>query len=443
MNNKLNVIGRLSLTALTTVAIGWGFVSLNPPDENGETKVGVQESSADIFGMTFAERTSTQKFQSALDKMGHEKPRVYDYNGNTVMFSTNQVRGSVNDVLRDYMQTFADEGVNPEVFERNVEPGSAKHRTMVEAALNGGIVPRIVRDDYMSIGGSVIDVTVPDVDTMKDSIAATNKSESELLDNLEDAFQRCGGNMAAFRAAMADPSDVNPFSSKGKLTPDKVMSQLCEGGGKPSGGYCGDGTYTRKLNGNRLKAIGKVLESNPAIADCAPMREASMAIAGWQYDSFTEKIRGYRSIEAWHDKSTGLVNVTAAWSDENFDAKKAQPSRYGTKFDNDAARKIPLCHNCRRIYAFEGTGAERPYQSNIIISPSDPARTAYFYSKKMQDEGWEVPESELVTDELLRLADRQDPNNQWLRFRRGTEFLAVHVSRDKDGHTVVRTHTAP
>ena len=78
---------------------------------------------------------------------------------------------------------------------------------------------------------------------------------------------------------------------------------------------------------------------------------------------------------------------------------------YGGILNNDAAKKIPLCPNCRRTYAFQGTGKERGYEANMIKSPSSPQQTAYFYSEKMQSEGWEIPESQLVMDQQLILKE--------------------------------------
>lgn len=441
MKPAFKIIGRIAITLGTVGALGWGFVALNPPDENGEASIGVQESQADIFSMSFAERTSTQKFQAALDDLGHEKPRVYDYNGNTVLFSTNQMRGTLDEVFDEYMLEFAEEGVNPEVFVRNAERGTPLYKTMLEASVNGGVIPWVQRDDYMAMGGAVLDADVKSTGELNERLETQQKDFGELLENFEQAYEQCGGDPEEYRAALRDPSPPKKANREAEAA-KKTTSKLCSGSKNP-GGVCSPTLDLQERNKRRHQAYIKVLEDHPELRDCGPIGNAISSLAGFRYDDFTKKIMAYRSIEAWYNQKTGMTRITASWSDETFDAKKAQPTRYGGVVQNAAAKKIPLCPGCRRTYAFQGTGPERPYSSNIIISPTDPMRTAEFYRRKMMERGWEIPESELVVDELQRMGGKQSYDERWMRMRRGKEFLAIHVSRDDDGRTKVKTSTAP
>lgn len=438
MKRTIHIAGRIILTLGTVAALGWAFVALNPPGEDGETTIGVQESQADIFSMSFAERTSTQKFQTALDRLGHESPRVYDYNGNTVMFSTNQKRGTLKQVAREYMRTFAEEGVNPQVFSpERPEFDSDEFNAMVDASVHGGVIPWVINDKYMAMGGAVMDVEVEDNAELQKRLDRETNQLNELLDNFERAYRQCGGDPAEYRAALGRPA---PRSAAQKT--DQMISRACDSG-EATGGACGSKLARRQNAKRRQQAYKTVVGENPELGECGPVRDAIKAMAGFRYDHFTRGIQAYRSIEAWYNEKTGMTKITASWSDETFDATKSQPSRYGTKVDNAAAKKVPRCPGCRRTHAFQGTGEERGYSSNILISPTDPARTRAFYQRKMQERGWEIPESELVVQEMQRMAGKQSSDQQWLRMRRGKEFIAILVKKDESGRTVVTTSTAP
>jgi hypothetical protein len=442
MNKTLNTIGRLALTLGTIGAIGWGFVALNPPDSNGDATIGVQESSADIFSMSFAERTSTQKFQAALDDLGHEKPRVYDYNGNTVMFSTNLKRGTIDQVFRDYMQEFADQGLNPFVFQHNVDPQNKKDvRAMLDASVSGGVIPWVVRDDYMALGGAVLDAKIRDQEDLHKTLEDQNDEVAELLENFKEAYDHCGGDPEIWKAARANPDPKR--SNPGTVEAKKTMTSICKSGKKDPGGVCDQTLYQARNNQNLHATVATVLRKQPELRSCRAVGNAISSLAGFSYDDFTMKVKAFRSIEAWYDQKSGLTRITASWSDETFDATKAQPSRYGGVVDTQAARKIPLCPGCRRITAINGTGAESGYSSNVIISPNDPVRTANFYTRELQQQGWEIPESELVVQEMQRMAGEQTHDTQWLRMRRGNEYMALVISRDDEGRTKVRATTAP
>lgn len=439
MKQVFTFTSRIALAACIVGGIGWGFVALNPPDEKGEIAVGIQESHADIFSMSFAARTSTQKFQASLDKLGHEKPRVYDMNGNTVMFSTNQMRGNIDQVLQRYMRMFADEELNPHVFQRDTEPDSEDGKAMIDASVHGGVIPWIVRDDYLAMGGAVLDVDMPTRDKVDQHVRANITKLQELLDRFDQAYAACGGDPEEWKAALRDPRPtlVNPS----KVNNQSTLQNLCSG--SADGGLCDDTLYRKQQLEHRHKAVIHVVENNPELRECGPIRDAITSFTATSYDDYTDKIKAFRSIEAWYNKTTGATKITATWSDESFDARKAQPSRYGGVIENAAAQKVPLCPGCRRTWAFQGTGSERAYSSNIIVSPSDPVRTANFYRTELQKEGWQIPESQLVFDEIQRMGGKQSHDSEWIRMRRGNEFLALHISRDDDGRTKVRTSTAP
>jgi hypothetical protein len=441
MKRFTNILGRIALTVGSVAAIGWGFVALNAPDENGETEIGVQESQADIASFDFTPTTSTQRFQKALDALGHETPRVYDYNGNTVMFSTNIIRGDMRKMFDMYMTEFANQGVNPSVFRLGAKPGTERHREMLEAAVTGGVIPWVAGDTYASMGGAVMERADPeDLSAANAELANQVEQGGGALKKLEEAYERCGGSPKILRKALSNPHPKSELDTEGVPSPSKA----CKGGNKAdSNGICSLPLQEAKDLRRRYQAIRQAIQEQPELAKCRHMEEARVVLAGHRHDAFSDKLKAFRSIEAWHDKEHNITKVTATWSDETFDIKKTQPQRFGKIIDTPAAEKIPLCPGCRRTYAFQGTGAESGYSSNIVISPMDPQRTALFYRKELAEEGWEMPESELVVDEYQRMAGKQSYDRQWLRMRRGEEFLALYFARDEQGRTVVRTGIAP
>lgn len=437
MRRFASICFRLAATGLTVGAVGLAFVTLAPTQHpDSAPTLEVPDSNADIFTMAFGERTSTQKFQSALDRLGHEKPRVYDLNGNTVMFSTNTRRGSIGDAVQDYLQAFADEDLNPHVFDPYVKDGSDDHKAMLEAAVNGGIIPWTIDDSYMAMGGAVMDVAHGDDDDLSVRLQQQAGEVDELLDRLEWAVERCSDDPAAIARAMEAPKPVQMLYG----TSNRSTSELCSGSAAP--GSCDTVMYHQQHNAKRYAALVEVIEAQ-GLTSCSAVREGVSAFAGMRVDDFTRRIKAFRSIEAWHDAPGNVTHITATWSDESFDMTKTQPTRFGAFADTDAARKVPACPGCRRTWAFGGTGDERGYSSNILLSPSNIALTADFYVNALTNEGWEIPESDVVADEIARIHGVQKTDSRWLRFARGNEHLAIHLEADAVGRTIVRTSIAP
>lgn len=437
---------RLGLTTVAIGAIGWGFVALNPPDDDPETPtIGVQESSADIFSMSFAAPTSTQRLQSALDRLGHEKPRVYDLNGNTVMFSTSVMRGTPRQVVDRYMRVFFDEGVNPVIIQNPDQMTSEDREAIVDARVKGGVVPTKVSKDYFVMGGSVLNLPDPMSEEYDRVVGQESEALSVLLKEFPRRLEECGGNADDYYEALRNPTpEAGPSPDKRVLAQTKscAAGEKDDGGG--AGGFCNPVAYEAKELTAKRRAAVTVVQANPGLKECRAVGELMSALAGTSYDAFSERIKAFRSIEGWYNEQTGQTRIAATWSDESFDMKKAQPSRFGTVVQGPAADKLPLCAGCRRTWAFQGTGSERDYSSHIIVSSMSPSETAQRYERLLLDQGWEIPESELVVDEMARIAGKTRPTDDiWLRMNRGNDFLALRIAKDEDGRTIVSTTIAP
>lgn len=150
---------KLGLAGATIFAIGWGFLTFGPEGE-------VKESQADIGDLTLmAPLDNTQRFVKALDNLGHEKPRIYNYNGTQVYFSTRASPKKPRELIKEYQEAFVEEGVNKKVYDVRVDfdalaaqgedaikkEADARVRAMLE-----GEVQVLYHDDNRVVMGSAL-----------------------------------------------------------------------------------------------------------------------------------------------------------------------------------------------------------------------------------------------------------------------------------------------
>ncbi len=151
---------KLAGAGATIVAFAWGFLIMNPQGD-------VNTSQADIIDLELiAPQTNTQKFVAALDTLGHEKPRVYDYNGTQVFFSTRTTTDKPRDLIQEYQETFVTHGVNSQVW--GVTPDAellddpekldAHARRQRNKIVSGEIQVIYHHDNHVIMSGAVLDV---------------------------------------------------------------------------------------------------------------------------------------------------------------------------------------------------------------------------------------------------------------------------------------------
>ncbi len=180
---------KLAIAGATLVAIGWSVITFYP-------STGVKQSEADVYWGSSFKRTSTQKFASTLQELGHEAPRSYDYNGNTVFFSARTTTQSPAELLVEYQRAFTRSGVNERPYLEASEDGGPRPQDSPEqfkkltderglAQLSGQLVPSVINDDYVMMSGGLIK---GEPTTCK---AAEAVLEKNLADGLpfEDLFQ--------------------------------------------------------------------------------------------------------------------------------------------------------------------------------------------------------------------------------------------------------------
>lgn len=155
----LTGVAKLGLCGATIFAIGWVFLTFGPEGE-------VQESQADITDLgLFAPATSTQRFVKALDNLGHETPRIYNYNGNQIFFSTSSSPKRPRELILDYQRAFVEEGVNKKIYDVRVDldalreqgPGAlARAEDERKLAMLDGQIQVMYHDEERVIMGAAI-----------------------------------------------------------------------------------------------------------------------------------------------------------------------------------------------------------------------------------------------------------------------------------------------
>ncbi len=188
---SLYALGKLAIAGASLVAIGWGVVTFYP------SAVVVKESEAEISWNFQFERDSTQKFAETLQALGHDRPRSYDFNGNTVFFSSKETTQSPQEVLREYQQQFTRNGINERPYLETSEDGGPRDEEDSEeyfkltrerglASLSGQLVPSVITPNHVAMGGGIIDGS-PSTCAQAEKILEQKASEGVV--NFEELFR--------------------------------------------------------------------------------------------------------------------------------------------------------------------------------------------------------------------------------------------------------------
>jgi len=113
---------------------------------------GVVSSQADILDLFSAEDNPQADFQRALKHLGHEAPRAYDINGNTVYFSISNVDKKPIEVLKRYQDEFLHQKLNTRTYINLSQADSQQAR---QDMLTGGIIPSTISEQYVAMGGGI------------------------------------------------------------------------------------------------------------------------------------------------------------------------------------------------------------------------------------------------------------------------------------------------
>ena len=112
----------------------------------------VAESHADVAWLSPFERSNTERFDTALEHLGHDEAQRFNLNGNTVYFSSNTSRKSPRQVMAEYQEEFRNQGLNDRIYV-DLADEDAIHRA--KTALTGGLVPFAISGEKIALRGVV------------------------------------------------------------------------------------------------------------------------------------------------------------------------------------------------------------------------------------------------------------------------------------------------
>ena len=432
---------KFGVAASLVGGVCWSIITFYPSVKRGHVEL-VRESQADIFAMSFGAPSNTEKFGGALERLGHEPPRVYRANENALFFSTTQfLNKRPNEVLREYQEEFVRQGLNARVYttpvsnlaRQNTPEASAEINELQDAAMAGEVIPYMVDNDSMSMGGTVMDLDVGDQNSEKFASIVTRLESNVAM--ASRAYEACGGSAELLASKRGAQTAVSTLADRVDRAAAKAQS--CSA----TGGFCSDTQERYQKASGVMSALKAAVDAQPELRQCAMMKNAARAGVDDHKDEFAERVKAFRSIEAVYDARANVTHVSATWSDEKFDATKFRKTMTGNLDETKVAQSLPLCDGCRRTWDFGGSGKESDYSTTQINSPNSVSLVSEYYVRKLEQEGWKVTESQRVSDELMRLSN-ETQDSRWLRVARGDEHMTVRISNDKRGGSRIVATTA-
>lgn len=215
---------RLARTLLSLLACAFaaaGLLAVGLSTTVWSPGQGVSPSQADILDLLGSDPSSGRRFERALKQLGHEPPRAFDINGNTIYFSVNHIDKSPQEVLRRYQQEFVHQQLNTRAY---LNPGEANTQQGRLDMLTGGIVPLEITPGYISMGGGVTDNFAQNAsqldDLSRDLARGTRERKFRAYRHIE-AFQE---PRSRFTTVVASWSD-DKFDYRRMLVSSKVAGQ--------------------------------------------------------------------------------------------------------------------------------------------------------------------------------------------------------------------------
>lgn len=407
--------------------IAGAFLSLNPKGQ-------VKDAEADVWQFDMFRQSPNKRFARALEKLGHEPPRVYDNNGNTVFFATRTTRKRPDELVLEYQQAFVNEGVNREVHlstpNQVVHAGHQKQGEFIDTRkddlLTGEVLPFNSTENYMMMGGGLMrgaPVNKEELSRQMDNMARQNMGA--VLDQMTYVLEQCG---------VADQSDLDQRAE------EAGNSMEGDEAGCAATGTCSADMVTAKRGQAKMAALKSLLTQNrDKLQKCPFFREALYGSAGEM--GFDSQLAGFRSIEAFRDPETGSTSVTAVWTDDGFDARQAVPEKYGINpnIEDDLVR----CEDCQTTWTFGGNGSEEGYGTTLMFSNREIDVVANEYKQKLEGKGWKRAEGDIVMEKIYQRAGNPMPDKRALRFTKNGEHLRVMIGKDQHERTNVTMTRSP
>jgi hypothetical protein len=413
---------KLACTAGIVAGVGLAIITLSPGDDPSEG-VGVSNSEADITWFSATGPTHTRRFADALERLGHNAPRLYTLNGNDVYVSDRTTRKSPTQVMRRYQHQFVTEGVNDRAYLKGTDQLRAgkmnkQKAAMLEeisrAVMNGSVVPRKVTDEKVTMFGLLRD---PDeqIDGPGDGADKVAEAADQLagpVEHIPEVYERCGGDPAVLKAARRQ---TDTASADGKS---------CSG----SGGFCSEELRQLRRRKRTLKAYSRAIIQQPNLESCPGLNRWMKDQYKRQGDQFADQIDAFRSIEATRDEESGQTHVTAVWSKRGMNMKTAMSGREGEERTQPmSGQDFPVCHSCESGWSFAGSGSEKSYANHVVWSDRSVPEVATEYARLMTQRGWSRRGTSFERARVRRALDVPDSSTQFLRFTRGKRHLTLRI----------------
>lgn len=211
------ILGTVSIVAAMAVGFSW----------MGQDKGFVAEAEADIVTSMFAPKSDHAKFLDSLREYGFSKPRMYDYDGNTVFFSTKTTPKSPLLAAREMQEIFYKNGVNERIHNGIPTPSKSEAQTYNRGTeeeimsphrqlFDGQIVPVLWTEDEVRMGGLEMEGEPESREILSAYAEGRNILEGVKRIRYVDAFRGSRTEQTTMTATWSDGDlDFKKFASAG------------------------------------------------------------------------------------------------------------------------------------------------------------------------------------------------------------------------------------
>jgi hypothetical protein len=301
----------------------------------GQQQGFVKKADADIVTSTFAPKTKQQRFVDSLKEYGFAEPRMYDWDGNDVFFTSKTTRKSPSMAAREMQEIFERRGVNEKAYmsvPKMVLPESAKDDPKPEHFYkimdpyrqmhDGDIVPFRWGKNQVAMGGVEMEG-----DPRPDEILRAVVEDKVIFEGMKrlryvEAFRAPGDDKTTMTATWSDGNlDFKKFGGGKGTTVDSVVPACpgCErmrrfGGTGDESGYVENLYKTNKSPKQMLDFYQEALEKRGWKKSKATKLIEGMERLGHKEDDgvqFDAYARGriFLHVVSYRDAETGQTRV--------------------------------------------------------------------------------------------------------------------------------------
>jgi hypothetical protein len=306
-------IVKLVVCGSSILLVGWAILVF----EGSE----VDPANADIVSLSPVPLSNTARFENSLDDLGHSEPRIYDYNGNEVAFSTKYTDKKSGRLIEEYQRAFVRHGLNEESYYRTVDRNAPdaeqkvaeQQRKQRAAMLSGQPVPLAIGESYSVMGAALVAGKPDTRSELKGRLAnpSTDKLQNfyqgfRLIEIFRDPSSGTASVTAAWSRGSFDLNKHEPRQRVSQSNSDPVPS--CPGC-KQVMAFSGQANAAP----NTVNVFGTNLAENKALE----FYDRKMDQQGWErssggqmLDRFMSQMKGAGASPTLRRYKRGAQNVT-------------------------------------------------------------------------------------------------------------------------------------